>query len=62
MRIYYAVVMTIALSFAAAAVIAHPSSANAGQCWEEASYSKWKVGCEVIRKLANGKYLLLCCN
>jgi hypothetical protein len=47
---------SVSLYFAASA------PAKAGSCWEEASWSQWKVGCEAIRKLASGKYLLLCCN
>lgn len=39
-----------------------PTPAKAGTCWEEVSYSQWKVGCEAVRKLASGKYLLICCN
>lgn len=36
-------------------------SASANTCWQETSFSQWKVGCEVIGKTASGKYILLCC-
>lgn len=41
--------------------LASASSAQAATCWQETSYSPWKVGCEAIGKTASGKYILLCC-